>query len=133
MSFADRQNDPFGVICLETVSAERAAVILIRYEIRSAGRAVLFGEEFPVRFSFFGVSRSLQSERPLDFFREWFFAFGEICLAFVGVDSNRGCILRVDDFFQNDRPYAVVKQLIAAGVLVSYDCDTSIFCFSVSR
>jgi len=38
-----------------------------------------------------------------------------LCLYLIGY---RGCVLRVDDFFQNDRTYAVVKQLIAVGVLV---------------
>ena len=46
------------------------------------------------------------------------FFFGEIRFAYADIGGYRGCVLRVDDFFQNDRTYAVVKQLIAAGVLV---------------
>ena len=64
------------------------------------------------------MSCSLQIERSSDFFCVWFFIIRKICLASVNVGGYRGCVLRVDDFFQNDRTYAVVKQLIAAGVLV---------------
>ena len=118
MFFVGRQHDPFGVIRIETVSAERTAVFFVRNEIGSAGRAVLFDEKLSVRLSFIGVSCSLQSECSSGFLRVRFFVFGEIRFAYADIGGYRGCVLRVDDFFQNDRTYAVVKQLIAAGVLL---------------
>ena len=73
MLFVGRQHDPFGVIRIETVSTERTAVFLVRNEIGSAGRTILFDEELSVRLSFIRMSCSLQIERSSDFFCVWFF------------------------------------------------------------
>lgn len=98
--FVGRQHDPFGVIRIETVSAERTAVFFVRNEIGSAGRAVLFDEKLSVRLSFIGVSCSLQSECSSGFLRVRFFVFGEIRFAYADIGGYRGCVLRVDDFFR---------------------------------
>ena len=83
--------DPIGERFIVTGTAERTAVVFIRREIGAAGRAILFGKELAVRFSFFGISCPLQDQFLFKFFCIRLLIFGKKGFCSENVSRNGCC------------------------------------------
>ena len=73
--------NPFGIVTLQAVSTEGAAMILIRYKVGSTGWTFFLHEENAVFSSSFRVTGSLHDKCSLHFFCIWISSIWQIGLA----------------------------------------------------
>ena len=73
--------NPFGIVTLQAISTEGAAMILIRYKVGSTGWTFFLHEENAVFSSSFRVTGSLHDKCSLHFFRIWISSIWQIGLA----------------------------------------------------